>query len=69
MYFVPEGILVKGDEAWAAGANLPEGAGDLTWGAFVLDNLLPVTIGNLIGGTLMVGAVYWFVYLRDRASR
>jgi formate/nitrite transporter len=69
MYFIPEGILVKGDEAWAAGANLPEGAGDLTWGAFVLDNLLPVTIGNLIGGTLMVGAVYWFVYLRDRTSR
>ena len=39
-------------------------ASRLTWGTFFLDNLLPVTLGNLIGGTLMVGAVYWFVYLR-----
>jgi formate/nitrite transporter FocA (FNT family) len=32
------------------------------------DNLLPVTIGNVIGGALLVGAVYWFVYLRGRGS-
>ena len=29
-----------------------------------MDNLLPVTIGNIVGGALMVGAVYWFVFLR-----
>jgi formate/nitrite transporter FocA (FNT family) len=40
----------------------------LTWGSFLLDNLLPVTIGNIIGGAIMVGAVYWFVYLRRRAD-
>jgi formate/nitrite transporter FocA (FNT family) len=28
---------------------------------------VPVTIGNVIGGTLLVGAVYWFVYLRARS--
>jgi formate transporter len=33
---------------------------------FLVGNLLPVTIGNLIGGTVMVAAVYWFVYLRKR---
>ncbi len=57
MYFVPVGILVQGESASAASA-------DLTWGAFFVDNLLPVTIGNVIGGALLVGAVYWFVYLR-----
>ena len=40
----------------------------LTWNAFLLDNLLPVSVGNVIGGAVMVGAVYWFVYLRKRAS-
>lgn len=41
----------------------------MTWGDFLLANLLPVTIGNIIGGAVLVGAVYWFVYLRhDRAA-
>ena len=38
----------------------------LTWMAFLGRNLLPVTIGNIIGGSILVGAVYWFVYLRAR---
>jgi formate transporter len=54
MYFVPYGLLVGTD------------APGLTWGHFVTANLIPVTIGNVIGGSLMVGAIYWFVYLRDR---
>jgi formate/nitrite transporter FocA (FNT family) len=45
---------------------------DLTWRGFFVNNLLPVTLGNLFGGTIMVAAVYWYVYLRcpprDRAS-
>ena len=40
----------------------------LTWSAFFLNNLLPVTIGNVIGGGLLVGAVYWFVYLRTKQT-
>ena len=40
----------------------------LTWAAFVSRNLVPVTLGNVIGGAGMVGAVYWFVYLRPRAT-
>lgn len=32
-------------------------------------HLLPVTIGNIVGGGLLVGAVYWFVYLRGRGAR
>jgi formate/nitrite transporter FocA (FNT family) len=37
---------------------------NLTWTRALWANLLPVTIGNILGGALMVGAVYWFVYLR-----
>jgi formate/nitrite transporter FocA (FNT family) len=32
----------------------------------VLHNVIVATLGNLVGGSLMVGAVYWFVYLRRR---
>jgi formate transporter len=32
----------------------------------LFDNLLPVTLGNLLGGVVLVGLVYWFVYLRAR---
>ena len=64
MYFIPIGLFVKADEGWVAAAgDLPDLSG-LTWTAFFADNLLPVTIGNTIGGTVMVGALYWFVYLR-----
>ena len=38
----------------------------LTWENFLIGNLVPVTIGNIIGGSIMVAAVYWFVYLRKR---
>jgi formate transporter len=66
MYFIPIALLIKTDQAWIdETAGVPD-LGDLTWETFLLDNLLPVTIGNVIGGGIMVGAVYWFVYLRRR---
>ena len=64
MYFIPAGLLLAGNEEWLAGLAAAPDVSGLTWGSFLLDNLLPVTIGNVIGGTVMVGAVYWFVYLR-----
>jgi formate/nitrite transporter len=66
MYFLPVALLIREDRDWLAAAEAPA-ASDLSWGGFLLDNLLPVTIGNVIGGALLVGAVYWFVYLRPRA--
>jgi formate transporter len=66
MYFVPYGLFVKGNSAWVATqTGLPD-LSHLTWGRFLGANLVPVTIGNVLGGALMVGAVYWFVYLRKR---
>jgi formate transporter len=36
----------------------------LTWSAFLLNNLIPVTLGNIVGGGVFVGLLYWFIYLR-----
>jgi len=66
MYFISIGLLVKSDEAFVAGLGDAPDLDGLTWGSFLAGNLLPVTIGNVIGGALMVGAVYWLVYLRPR---
>lgn len=68
MYFVSFGLLVERDEAFVAGTPGVPDLGSLDWQAFLLDNLLPVTIGNVIGGGVLVGIVYWFVYLRPRAA-
>jgi formate transporter len=63
MFFVPFALFVKSDTAFVASQTTPD-LSNVTWGHFLIANLLPVTIGNVIGGGLMVGAVYWFVYLR-----
>jgi len=66
MYFVPFVLLVAAfDPGFVAASGLP--AHSLTWMAFLGRNLLPVTLGNLIGGTVLVGGIYWFIYLRPRA--
>jgi formate/nitrite transporter len=68
MYFIPMGLLIKGfaPEFMASqvvmDANLNLDA--LNWGAFFLNNLLPVTIGNIIGGGVLVAAIYWSIFLR-----
>ena len=68
MYFIPEALLVKTDTAWVQSTSGVPELTTLTWDGFLLGNLLPVTIGNVIGGGIMVGAVYWFVYLRGRSA-
>jgi formate/nitrite transporter len=69
MYFVPMGLLIKdaaGSGFWTGLDITVTSFGNLTWGAFFFKNLLPVTIGNIIGGAGFVGLVYWFVYLRPQ---
>ena len=70
MYFLPVGLLVKSfapDSFWTAISSSADNYGGLTAGAAVFANLLPVTLGNVVGGAGMVGLVYWFVYLRPRS--
>lgn len=61
MYFIPTGIILKN----LAGVPVPAGAaaGALNWGSFIVRNLIPVTIGNIIGGVIFVGMSYWSAYL------
>jgi formate transporter FocA len=71
MYFIPIGLLIK-DFApasfWTAIGKAPADFANLTWSNFFARNLLPVTIGNIIGGAVMVGLVYWFAYLRPKTA-
>lgn len=61
MYFIPMGIFLKGAGiAASSGINLA----NLTWTNFFVNNLLPVTIGNIIGGAFFVGFLYWLVYVK-----
>lgn len=60
MYFIPLGILLREQVAASGMANLDA----LNWLGFAR-NLLPVTVGNLVGGAGMVGLVYWVIYRRD----
>lgn len=67
MYFIPEAILVlnSGDDKFLALVNTSgQNYESVSWSNYLLDNLLPVTMGNIIGGAVLVGLVYWFVFLR-----
>jgi formate transporter len=66
MYFIPFGLFVRTDEAWLSSLPEPPATDGLDWGSFFADNLVPVTLGNILGGTVLVAAVYWFIYLRPR---
>jgi formate transporter len=71
IYFIPLGLLIKAGALpsfWTAIGKRAEDFPSLTWGNFLAGNLLPVTLGNIIGGSVMVAAVYWFVYLRKHAD-
>lgn len=68
MFFIPMGLFVKANSSFVADHPVA-GISHLTWRHFFVDNLVPVTIGNILGGAVMVGAIYWFVYLRgERAA-
>lgn len=71
MYFIPSGIFIKSWAAsgfWTATGSKASDFSTVTWRDFFLGNLVPVTIGNVIGGAVLVGIVYWFVYLRGQES-
>jgi formate transporter len=71
MYFIPMGLAIKYFAPQSFWLAIGKSAGDyanLTWERFLLNNLLPVTIGNIIGGAVLVGVVYWFIYLRKKTA-
>lgn len=67
MYYLSAGLMAKSNPEFInqAGAELgltPENINNLTIMNAFTDNLIPVTLGNLIGGALFVGAWYWWAY-------
>jgi len=69
MYFIPIGLFIKDfDPAFTAKIVADTGLDltGLTWGTFLFNNLLPVTIGNIIGGAVLVAAIYWSIFLRNK---
>jgi formate transporter len=68
MYFIPYALFIKGFDAEfmaSIGDKVPR-LDSLTWINFIVDNLIPVTIGNVVGGAVLVAAVYWSVFLRNK---
>jgi formate transporter len=62
MYFIPTGLMISKE------IGRPDPA--LSWNAFLVDNLLPVTLGNIVGGVVFVACAYWYVHSGgDRESR
>ena len=51
MFFIPLGMFL--------------GAEGVNWGSIIVNNLIPVTIGNIIGGAIFVACIYWYTYLKD----
>ena len=61
MYFIPAGLFAKSNPDWLAAANLSQEAlASLTWANFFYVNLLPVTLGNIIGGGVFVALAYGY---------
>lgn len=71
MFLIPFAIVIRdfaGPEFWqATGASVSQFQA-LSVNNFIFDNLIPVTLGNIIGGGLLVGLTYWVIYLRDGDS-
>ncbi len=67
MYYIPVGIMAKSNPEWVKqaitlGASA-EKINSLNWVSFITHNLIPVTLGNILGGVVFTGMAYWFVYL------
>jgi formate transporter len=57
MYFIPMGMLLE------ASGHLSINVGVINWTGF-FKNIVPVILGNLVGGSVFVGFVYYIIYLR-----
>ena len=65
MYYLSAGLLAKSVPALAEASHLGAKLDALNFESVIVGNLLPVTLGNIVGGALFVGSYYWFCYLRN----
>lgn len=70
MYYIPAGIIAKSNKSLTDAAVVlgvtPLKLSHLNWETFFTKNLIPVTLGNIVGGGIFVAAVYWFVYIKRK---
>jgi len=68
MFFIPMGLTLRGQADVVEAAHLPSAELSTLDGGGLVSNLVAATIGNVIGGAVLVGLVYWFVYVRPTRS-
>jgi formate/nitrite transporter len=69
MYYIPAGIFAKQNPQWAAMSQSSAGQlADVNWVTFWTKNLIPVTLGNIVGGAGMVWTLFWAA-LRDKNAK
>ncbi len=72
MYFIPMGVVLKTNPEVLAAAEKMAGKtlnlSQLTWTGFAINNQIPVILGNVVGGVILVGIMFWFVYLRPKIN-
>ena len=72
MFMVPSAIMIEnfaGPEFWASIGHTAADFSDLTVSNFIFNNLIPVTIGNIIGGGVVIGVMHWMIYLRPAKNK
>jgi len=70
IFFIFKGILLKSQPAVVSASGLSmESMSNLNWNGFIFKNLVPVTIGNIIGGAFFVAFLYWVVYLKPQKEK
>lgn len=68
MFIIPAGLIAKLDPTIAnvVMENHPDwNLTTLNMHTFLIDNLVPVTMGNIFSGAVLVGGIYWYLYVKD----
>ncbi len=61
MYFIPAGLFTQALDPSLAKASL-------TWVTMWTNNIIVVTIGNIVGGLFFVGVIYWVAFRKEIAA-
>lgn len=70
MFLIPSGIFMKSLPHVVTLSGLTnEQLSTLSWNSFFIQNLVPVTIGNIIGAVIFVVLLFWFAYLREDCDK
>ena len=70
MFFIIKGIMLKSNtEVVSAAGFTAENMANLNWSGLFITNLIPVTLGNMIGGGFFAAILYWVVYLKPQKEK